>query len=114
MSERYIAYKRNGEDCKYSFNLTNPLLVQVSELKPGKPLSNWLERYYPGKRWTWEEIVSWCEERDIKPRAVYTDIFLEKVIMENPHARQTHFCHSWYAIRFETASDAVLFKLSWI
>lgn len=114
MSERYRAFKRNGEECKFSFRLDNPLLVQIGELKPGVVIRNHLERFYPGKRWTWDGVADWCKERNLKFKHVYTEIFPERLLVEHPNARQTHFGHTWYIVQFETASDAILFKLSWI
>lgn len=111
---RFVAFANERGACKHSFALPDPLMIAVSDLTPGVQIRHPIERFRRGHRVALNWLREWCEDRGIQVHSIHRDIFREEDILNDPHARANRFPADWVVIRFATAQDAMMFKLSWV
>jgi hypothetical protein len=113
MSVRYVARKSERGPCNQSFVIPHPLIQTVSDLRPGIVLRHAVERFMPGRRWEIADLCRWCADRNISVIQAYGEVYREADLLEDEYATAKIFPMPWIALRFATADDAMLFKLSW-
>lgn len=86
----------------------------VPRVRPGTQMRHPIESYFPSKHWGWEDVISWCTQRNIRVDYVLDHIYDETAIIEDSKYKNHSLHKTWYVIRFVSEADAMLFKLSWV
>lgn len=109
-----MALRRSGANCKQRFTLPNPLMAKVPRVRPGVQVRVGLEHFIPSNRWEWDEVITWCAERNIRVDYVLDHIYDETSVIDDPKYMNHSLHKTWYVVRFATEADAMLFKLTWV